>query len=70
MRFAGVCAAPTVCAAGATFPVSDPETKMAASSPLMSTYAQQPTAFTHGDGVWLFDTEGRRYLDCLAGIRC
>ena len=41
---------------------------MAASSPLMSTYAQQPTAFTHGDGVWLFDTEGRRYLDCLAGI--
>ncbi|HPU51254.1 MAG TPA: aspartate aminotransferase family protein [Burkholderiaceae bacterium] len=41
---------------------------MAASSPLMTTYAQQPVAFSHGDGVWLFDTEGRRYLDCLAGI--
>jgi acetylornithine aminotransferase len=34
----------------------------------MSTYAQQPVAFSHGDGVWLFDTEGRRYLDCLSGI--
>ena len=41
---------------------------MAASAPLMSTYAQQPVAFSHGDGVWLFDTEGRRYLDCLSGI--
>ncbi len=41
---------------------------MAASSPLMSNYGPQSIAFTHGDGVWLFDTQGRRYLDCLAGI--
>ena len=41
---------------------------MAASTPLMSTYAQLPVAFSHGDGAWLFDTEGRRYLDCLSGI--
>jgi acetylornithine aminotransferase len=41
---------------------------MAASSPLMSTYARLPIAFSHGDGVWLFDTQGRRYLDCLSGI--
>ncbi len=41
---------------------------MAATSPLMNTYAQQPVAFTHGDGAWLFDSKGRRYLDCLAGI--
>jgi acetylornithine aminotransferase len=41
---------------------------MAASSPLMSTYAQQPVAFSHGDGVWLYDAHGRRYLDCLSGI--
>ena len=41
---------------------------MSTSSPLMATYAQQPVAFTHGDGAWLFDTHGKRYLDCLAGI--
>jgi len=41
---------------------------MAATSPLMNTYAQQPIVFTHGDGAWLFDSQGRRYLDCLSGI--
>ncbi len=41
---------------------------MPASAPLMSTYARLPVAFSHGDGPWLFDTNGRRYLDCLAGI--
>lgn len=41
---------------------------MAAPAPLMSTYAPLPVAFSHGEGVWLFDTRGRRYLDCLAGI--
>lgn len=35
---------------------------------LMPTYSRQPVAFTHGDGVWLWDTEGRRYLDALSGI--
>jgi len=34
----------------------------------MNTYARQPVAFSHGNGAWLYDTEGRRYLDCLAGI--
>jgi acetylornithine aminotransferase len=34
----------------------------------MNTYARQPVAFSHGDGAWLYDSEGRRYLDCLAGI--
>ncbi|MBW7924409.1 MAG: aspartate aminotransferase family protein [Burkholderiaceae bacterium] len=34
----------------------------------MNTYNRQPVAFTHGDGVWLYDTEGRRHLDALAGI--
>jgi acetylornithine/N-succinyldiaminopimelate aminotransferase len=41
---------------------------MTATSPLMNTYGQQPVSFGHGDGVWLYDLEGRRYLDCLAGI--
>ena len=41
---------------------------MAATTPLMNTYAQQPVVFTHGDGAWLFDSQGKRYLDCLSGI--
>ena len=41
---------------------------MSMPSPLMSTYMQQPVVFTHGDGVWLFDSNGKRYLDCLSGI--
>jgi len=35
---------------------------------LMHTYAPQPVAFARGEGVWLWDVEGRRYLDSLAGI--
>lgn len=35
---------------------------------LMNTYGDPAIGFTHGDGVWLYDTDGRRYLDCLAGI--
>ena len=41
---------------------------MPASSPLMSTYLPQPVAFERGNGVRLFDTHGRGYLDCLSGI--
>lgn len=41
---------------------------MAAPTHLMSTYAPPAIGFGHGDGVWLFDHQGRRYLDCLAGI--
>ncbi|MDX1669648.1 MAG: aspartate aminotransferase family protein [Limnobacter sp.] len=34
----------------------------------MKTYARQPVAFTHGRGVWLWDTEDKKYLDGLSGI--
>jgi acetylornithine aminotransferase len=34
----------------------------------MNTYARLPVAFTHGDGSWLYDDSGKRYLDALAGI--
>lgn len=34
----------------------------------MPTYARQPVTFTHGEGAWLFDTEGRRYLDAVSGV--
>jgi acetylornithine aminotransferase len=35
---------------------------------LMNTYARLPVAFSHGEGAWLWDQEGRRYLDAVAGI--
>ncbi len=35
---------------------------------VMKTYGRLPIALTHGEGCWLWDTEGRRYLDGLAGI--
>ena len=37
-------------------------------SHLMNTYARLPVAFARGEGVWLWDTEGRRYLDGVAGV--
>ena len=37
-------------------------------SHVMNTYARLPIAFSHGQGAWLWDTEGRRYLDALSGI--
>jgi acetylornithine aminotransferase len=39
-----------------------------AAAHLMKTYSPQPVAFARGEGAWLWDTEGRRYLDALAGI--
>ena len=35
---------------------------------LMSNYGRLDVVFTHGSGPYLFDTEGRRYLDALCGI--
>ena len=35
---------------------------------LMATYGRLPIAFTRGDGAWLWDSDGKRYLDALAGI--
>ena len=34
----------------------------------MNTYAPLPVTFEKGDGVWLWDTEGKKYLDALSGI--
>jgi acetylornithine/N-succinyldiaminopimelate aminotransferase len=34
----------------------------------MKTYSPQPVAFARGEGAWLWDTEGKKYLDALAGI--
>ena len=35
---------------------------------LMTTYAPMPVAFERGEGAWLWDTDGRRYLDGVAGL--
>jgi len=37
-------------------------------SHVMNTYARQPVAFARGEGVWLWDEAGKKYLDALAGI--
>jgi acetylornithine aminotransferase len=34
----------------------------------METYGRLPVAFTRGEGVWLYDAAGKRYLDALAGV--
>ncbi len=35
---------------------------------LMSTYKRLPVQFERGEGAWLWDSEGKRYLDALSGI--
>ena len=35
---------------------------------LMTTYASMDVTFDHGEGAILWDTDGRQYLDALAGI--
>ena len=37
-------------------------------SHVMNTYARLPVAFERGEGAWLWDFEGKRYLDALAGV--
>ncbi len=35
---------------------------------VMTTYARQPVEFVRGEGCYLFDAQGNKYLDLLAGI--
>jgi acetylornithine/N-succinyldiaminopimelate aminotransferase len=35
---------------------------------VMKTYGRLPLALSHGKGCWLWDTDGKRYLDGLGGI--
>ena len=37
-------------------------------SSLMSSYGRLPVTVSHGDGIWLWDTDGKRYLDGHGGI--
>jgi len=35
---------------------------------VMDTYSRFPLTLVRGKGLWVWDDEGRRYLDCVAGI--
>ncbi len=35
---------------------------------ILGVYRRPPVVFERGEGVWLYDTEGNRYLDLVAGI--
>jgi acetylornithine aminotransferase len=35
---------------------------------IMTTYNRLSVAFDHGEGSWLYDTDGNKYLDALSGI--
>jgi acetylornithine/N-succinyldiaminopimelate aminotransferase len=37
-------------------------------SHLMSTYSRLPVSFVRGEGAWLWDANGKRYLDAVSGI--
>ncbi|MDI3323334.1 aspartate aminotransferase family protein [Pontibacterium granulatum] len=36
--------------------------------PVMKTYNRLSVAFERGEGAWLYDTDGNKYLDALSGI--
>ncbi|RLJ21595.1 aspartate aminotransferase family protein [bacterium endosymbiont of Escarpia laminata] len=38
------------------------------SDTLMATYRRLPVTFERGEGAWLWDTAGKRYLDAITGI--
>ncbi len=35
---------------------------------ILNTYNRLPLSFERGDGVWLFDKSGKKYLDALSGV--
>jgi predicted acetylornithine/succinylornithine family transaminase len=41
---------------------------MTAHGSVLPTYARSDVTFVSGDGSWLVDAEGNRYLDCLGGL--
>ncbi|CAE8660703.1 unnamed protein product [Polarella glacialis] len=39
-----------------------------AETSLLNNYGKRSLAFTHGEGSWLYDVDGRKFLDMTAGI--
>ena len=42
----------------------------AAEENLIHVYNRFPIALDHGEGMYLYDTEGKEYLDFAAGLQC
>ena len=51
-----------------TAPIQPPAAQAPARSAVMNTYGRFPLELVRGKGVWVWDSDGRRYLDCVAGI--
>jgi len=49
-------------------PVLTEEIQHQAAEYLMNTYTRAPLSIAHGRGSNVYDSEGREYLDCVAGI--
>ncbi len=55
---------------GSTLPAADPAAGPApgADDAILGTYKRAPMELVRGEGVYLYDTEGTRYLDFVSGI--
>ena len=51
-----------------TAPIVPPPREVPAQSAVMNTYGRFPLELVRGRGVWVWDQNGKRYLDCVAGI--
>ena len=48
--------------------ISKPSAQAASSSAVMNTYSRFPLTLVRGKGCWVWDDQGNRYLDAVAGI--
>jgi len=51
-----------------TTTVTPPQTAQLEQAHVLQTYRRAPVVFERGDGAYLFDREGRRYLDFVSGV--
>ena len=49
-------------------PVSSTPAGAPSTSPILGTYKRQAPLFVRGEGVFMYDADGKRYLDLVAGI--
>jgi acetylornithine aminotransferase len=67
MGSCGICAARHF--TSGALPMNAPDKLVASPEPhVMKTYGRLPIALSHGRGCWVWDTEGKKYLDGLGGI--